>query len=725
MCLASLYALQMNQQTRLYAYIGRNQDEVLVYGVLTLLLYSTFNGSIATPSVIPDYLSWIFWLNPSAWAIRALAINEFSAPQYDQNPCPLNLSMPDCSKPGSVCAPRRCGDFYLENRDFKTDTFYLYGTYVVFGAYIILFFSLTTLALAKLRFGKLYSTREDKSARVGAEEEAEEEVVTNGDEGHVNVRVSRHRRESIMVKTSTLAFSDVWYTVNVLDEAKRPVSLDLLKGVSGWARPGRLTALMGSSGAGKTTLLDVLAGRKTTGKVRGHILVNHAPVDFKSFKRMVGYVEQFGIHDKYSTVKESLLFSAGLRLPKADRPKMMQFVQEMLDLLELDKISDSVCASLSVEENKKLTIAVEMVANPSVLFADEPTSGLDARGAMIVMRCIQNVALAGRTVISTIHQPSRAVFSMFDDLLLMRKGGKVVFFGELGENSSNLIDYFEAIPGTTPCPQNYNPATWMLEVIGAGTVGNTSGIDFADLYLRSELYQQNRKIMKYEMLAPDSAEDVLPAMQYLSPSQRPLMAKSHSTRQVVMATPMTQRLSAQKQMVENQLKGRSLQPRYSFFTQFWYLFRRASTGYWRAPEFSLSRLVVILFVAILNTMVFWQQEYHTAAEVQSRLTVIKYMAFLSGIYNLFTIMPFAIEKRALYFRETSSGMYAILGAVLSDGFAEIPYLLVETVIGVNVMYWGIGFSGSLQEWAYYSLIFFIYVVSSIYAFPEDHLVALS
>lgn len=140
----------------------------------------------------------------------------------------------------------------------------------------------------------------------------------------------------------------------------------------------------------------MLGGRANRGKVRGHVLLDSVPVDMKAFKRMVGYVEQFGVHDEYSTVKESLLFSAHLRLDSDQVSKANEFVGEIMELLELNRISGSVCKSLSVEENKKLTIGVEMVANPSVLFADEPTSGLDARGAAIVMQGIKNVARSGK-----------------------------------------------------------------------------------------------------------------------------------------------------------------------------------------------------------------------------------------------------------------------------------------------------------------------------------------
>ena len=150
---------------------------------------------------------------------------------------------------------------------------------------------------------------------------------------------------------------------------------------------------------------------------------------------------------------ESLELSAALRLPITySEQRRNGLVQQTMQLLELGPIAEATTDVLSVEQSKRLTIAVELVSNPLLVFCDEPTSGLDARAASIVMRGIRNVARSGRTVICTIHQPSAAIFSLFDDLLLMKRGGQVVFFGELGDESSRLIEYFESVPGTPSCP---------------------------------------------------------------------------------------------------------------------------------------------------------------------------------------------------------------------------------------------------------------------------------
>ncbi|KAG6611426.1 pleiotropic drug resistance protein ABC superfamily [Phytophthora cinnamomi] len=130
-----------------------------------------------------------------------------------------------------------------------------------------------------------------------------------------------------------------------------------------------------------------------------------------------------------------------------------------MELLDLHPIADQIIRGSSTEQMKRLTIGVELAAQPSVLFLDEPTSGLDARSAKLIMDGVRKVADTGRTIVCTIHQPSAMVFEVFDSLLLLKRGGEMVFFGDLGEKAVNLIKYFESIDGVAKLEKDYNPAT--------------------------------------------------------------------------------------------------------------------------------------------------------------------------------------------------------------------------------------------------------------------------
>ncbi|GKF29988.1 ABC transporter G family member 29-like protein, partial [Tanacetum coccineum] len=225
--------------------------------------------------------------------------------------------------------------------------------------------------------------------------------------------------------------------------------LQLLREVSGAFRPGVLTALMGISGAGKTTLMDVLSGRKTGGYIEGDIRISGFPKVQETFTRISGYCEQDDIHSPQVTVYESLVFSAFLRLPEdISKEEKMLYVEEVMELVELENLKDMIVGipgvtGLSTQQRKRLTIAVELVANPSIIFMDEPTTGLDARAAAIVMRTVRNTVDTGRTVVCTIHQPGVDIFEAFDELLLMKTGGEVIYSGPLGLKSEKLVEYLE------------------------------------------------------------------------------------------------------------------------------------------------------------------------------------------------------------------------------------------------------------------------------------------
>jgi ABC-type multidrug transport system ATPase subunit len=130
-----------------------------------------------------------------------------------------------------------------------------------------------------------------------------------------------------------------------------------------------------------------------------------------------------------------------------------------------------------------------------VVFLDEPTSGLDATAASVVVRTMRTISEAGRTVMATIHQPSIEIFAAFDALVLLKRGGRLIFFGALGEGCAGLIGYLESQPGVPTILDGYNPATWMLEVSGGEVMAEGGAVkDFADLYEVPPLNLKHREI---------------------------------------------------------------------------------------------------------------------------------------------------------------------------------------------------------------------------------------
>ncbi|XP_038885457.1 ABC transporter G family member 42-like isoform X2 [Benincasa hispida] len=492
-------------------------------GSLTLLIVFMLGGFTLPKGEIPKWWIWGYWISPMTYCYNAISVNEMFAPRWmnrlaSDNETPLGLAV-------------------LKNFDiFQDRNWFWIGAGALLGL-TILFNVLFTLALMYLNpFGRPQAIVSGESTEeLDFEQDVEEptprqaESKTNSMTRSLSSSDGNNTREMTIWRMSSrsadsgrcgdsplssgintkrgmvlpftplaMSFDSVNYYVDMPSEMKnqgvKDNRLQLLRDVTGAFRPGVLTALMGVSGAGKTTLMDVLAGRKTGGYIEGDIKISGFPKKQETFARISGYCEQNDIHSPQVTFRESLIYSAFLRLPKeVSIREKMAFVDEVMELVELKNLSDAIVGlpgitGLSTEQRKRLTIAVELVANPSIIFMDEPTSGLDARAAAIVMRTVRNTVDTGRTVVCTIHQPSIDIFEAFDELLLMKRGGQVIYSGPLGHNSQKLVKYFEAIPGVPKIKEKYNPATWMLEVSSVATEVQLK-MDFADHYRASSLYQ--------------------------------------------------------------------------------------------------------------------------------------------------------------------------------------------------------------------------------------------
>lgn len=231
------------------------------------------------------------------------------------------------------------------------------------------------------------------------------------------------------------------------------------------------------------------------GVISGQMLVDGQPRD-SSFQRKTGYVTQQDLNLHTSTVREALQFSALLRQPAHySREEKLDYVDDVIKLVDLDECADAVVGSLgeglNVEQRKRLTIGVELAARPELLlFLDEPTSGLDSQTSWAICDLMEKLTKQGQSILCTIHQPSAALFQRFDRLLLLAKGGRTVYFGDVGNESSTLIDYFVR-NGAPQFKRGSNPAEYMLDVVGAASKTG-SKIDWPAVWRASPEYQDVR-----------------------------------------------------------------------------------------------------------------------------------------------------------------------------------------------------------------------------------------
>ncbi|KAJ3335669.1 Talin-1 [Gonapodya sp. JEL0774] len=239
----------------------------------------------------------------------------------------------------------------------------------------------------------------------------------------------------------------------------------ILEGIAGSVKPGQVCAIMGGSGAGKTTFLDILAGRQKSGVVAGEILVNGVPMAPDEYKRSIGFVDQEDTLIETLTVRETITYSALLRLPQAmsNDAKRFRVREAMVELGILGiadrRIGGTSNRGISGGEKRRVSIACELVTSPSILYLDEPTSGLDSFNAYNVIECLVTMARNyQRTVILTIHQPRSNIYALFDQLVLLAKG-KMIFSGAAQDIA---IKHFSHLG--FHCPVGFNMADYFVDL---------------------------------------------------------------------------------------------------------------------------------------------------------------------------------------------------------------------------------------------------------------------
>lgn len=345
---------------------------------------------------------------------------------------------------------------------------------------------------------------------------------------------------------------------------------------------------------------------------------------------------------------------------------------------------------MSFEQRKRVSIGVELASNPSILFLDEPTTGLDSRAAQSLIRNIRRIASSGRSIVCTIHQPSTAIFSAFDALLLLRRGGQTVFFGDLGDQCTNLVSYFENIPSVPKLVANVNPATWMLEVIGAGTGSSSSSsgngdrattsveVDFHTMYKNSALCASNMERLAVFMQLNEGSQKILDEIRG---DGGDLGDVEDGDVELGKKTKSTSTSSSSSSTSYNT----------SSWTQFVYLMHRIGLTYWRSPNYTVSRVIVNIFIALIFASAYPQQVYDTQVGTISRAAVIYVTTLFCGILALLQVIPVMIAERPTFYREQQSRMYQVWIYSLTTVIVEIPYVLVTSLAFTLPFFYIVGF----------------------------------
>ncbi|OKL57266.1 hypothetical protein UA08_07600 [Talaromyces atroroseus] len=636
--------LCMSQIFRCLAAATKAIPQALAAAGVILLATVIYTGYLLPDHNMHPWFRWISYINPLRYAFEALAVNQFHERDYPcSNVIPAYPGFTTGSSTSFICGEKGAiagelfvnGDRYL-SASYGYEYSHLWRNFGILCAFTVAFLA---LYLVLTEFNTGFSSTAESLVFLHGKVPLAFQKSAKDPQASITIAEQEHATpEDIIMppQKDTFTWRNVCYDIHIKKEKRR-----LLDEVSGWVKPGTLTALMGASGAGKTTLLNVLSRRISVGVVTGDMLVSGSPLS-ASFERNTGYVQQQDLHLHTATVRESLRFSAYLRQPKSvSLAEKYEYVEKVIRMLNMEEYADAIVGipgeGLNVEQRKLLTIGVELAAKPALLlFLDEPTSGLDSQSSWTIVALLRRLASSGQAVLCTIHQPSAMLFQQFDRLLFLAKGGRTVYFGDIGPESRTVLNYFER-QGARRCDDSENPAEYILEQVTDTKTNEKAGLDWPTLWKNSTEAAEVTMVL-------DNDRGVLAHQEASSTTDIDASA---------FAMP--------------------------FKDQFISVLRRIFQQYWRSPQYIYGKLALCLVSALFVGFSF----YIPGTSQQGLQSLIFAVFMMIAIFTALVqqIMPQFIFQRDLYeVRERPSKTYhwaAFLGANI---IAEIPYQIFVAVI---------------------------------------------
>lgn len=652
----------------LFGIVTRNFYTAARLAAIVMSMLVLWAGYVIPQFAMARWNFWVSYINPIFYAFEAMMVNEFKRVTFTcegAQVIPSGGDYPPGIGPNQVCtlAGATPGTTTIDGSAYLQTNFRYYENHLWRNVGILFAFligiTLATCAVVEVQDQGAFASAMTVKKPPNKEEKKLDDRLASRRSGETEKTEAK-----LEVHGQSFTWSQLKYTVPVKGGKRL-----LLDHVDGFVKPGTMTALMGASGAGKTTLLDVLADRKTIGVIEGNRLVEGKEVD-KSFQRQCGYAEQQDIHEPMCSVREALRFSAYLRQPyETPQSEKDAYVEDIIELLELHDLADAIIGypgfGLGVGDRKRVTIGVELAAKPQMLlFLDEPTSGLDGQSAFTICRLLRKLADNGQTILCTIHQPSALLFETFDRLLLLERGGKVVYFGPVGADGKNVIEYFGE--RGAQCPPGVNPAEYMLDAIGAGSQPRVGDRDWADIYLDSPLYRDNLQKIK----EIDSEGRTKPAIE---------------DRKTEYAAP--------------------------WLYQFKVVLRRTMLSTWRQPSYQYTRWVQHLVFALLTGLLFLQLG-DSYASLQYRIFAIFMLAIIPAII-MAQIQPFWIMSRSIWIREETSKTFDGSVFAATQLISEVPYALAGATVFFVLLYYLCGFNSSSNRAGVFWIVTFITELLSI------------
>ncbi|KAH9150357.1 hypothetical protein LEN26_004092 [Aphanomyces euteiches] len=449
---------------------------------------------------------------------------------------------------------------------------------------------------------------------------------------------------------------DSWYDLSfavVRNKQARPI----LTNAIGRCAPGELTAILGPSGSGKTTLLDILADRRASGFISGKVTVNGKRRDSTTFRLMASYVAQDDSLFGSFSVLETLRYAAQLSVASiVSSFETEQRVQAAIDDMGLRSCQDTLVGDifrkgLSGGQRRRLSIAIELLKQPTILLLDEPTSGLDSASTYNVVKYIKKLCSQNRTVVATIHQPSSIVYHMFSNIMILAKG-QTVFFGPPTSALSHFANLGHRLPPFT------NPGEFYLQLVNTDFDGHHDVDELIASYASSAAAAQ-----VYEQINQDRSD--LRMFEFPMDYMREL------------------RPSAWRQMTM--------------------LMHRNSLNNIRNPGVYGIRLAMYIMLSLMVATVY----IYTNKQIrdEDRAALLFYVqAFL--VFMSVAVLPFFIEQRSVFNRERANNSLNVTSFVVANFLAALPGIFLIAVVATAIV---VGLAG-LESFWYFLLNMFLSLV---------------
>lgn len=451
------------------------------------------------------------------------------------------------------------------------------------------------------------------------------------------------------VQGAEIDFVDLRLELTSKKKAKK--SRLIMDNLSGKIFPGRFTALMGPSGSGKTSLLNALAGRTRGTKhlhLTGEILCDGLQVtDWSAFRRTCAYVEQDDLLFSMLTVRETIQFAANMRLPRTmtqeEKNNRVELVLAELALKNCaeTRIGDAEVRGISGGERKRTSMAIEILRGPAVLFVDEATTGVDSFQALRIATTIKELAMGGRTCVSSLHQPRSSIFQLLDYIIILAEG-KMVYSG----SARMMIDYFESIG--FPMPMGYNPSDFVLDLASVDTKSEGSG----DV---------------------DTKQRVAELIQKFHP-----LSDSHEVE-------LTEDEMASVRQAHEEIAKVRYQA--TFTTQLGLLLQRAARQKMRYTLPLKIGFASNLFFALLVGFLFFQTGKDLSQKtIQDKVGLFFFIVlnqFMTGLFSVLAVFP---GEKSIIHRERAGKAYALLPYYISKLVIELTMLINPTVFVVIVYF---------------------------------------